>query len=110
MNKLYEVEIQRSGISPKQFFSYCRREALRRTGVDVLPIWIDSFEDWTENATGYSCDTYHEDWDEPVHEICRTKPYDYHYFITGAYNFIMEFDFDDDKSGHGYLYAVEYER
>lgn len=30
-------------------------------------------------------------------------------FLSGTYNFQMEFDFWDEKTGYGYLYAVEYE-
>ena len=41
-NKIYEIEIQRTNISPKQFFTYCKNQMLKK-GID-LEIWIDEYE------------------------------------------------------------------
>ena len=81
--KLYEVEINRYFKNVSTFWSY----AVKMCEKDD-----------------------HKDWDEPLTEVCRIKPYDYQVFLQNNYNFIMEFDFWDENSGHGYLYIVEYER
>lgn len=110
MKKLYEVEIQRNNINPKQFYTYCRHQMKKRAGVD-LEAWCESYKDWSgEGIPEYNVECYHDDWNEPVMEICKTKAFDYQLFLGKAYNFIMEFQFDDENTGYGYLYAVEFER
>lgn len=111
MERLYEIEIQRSNVSPRQFFTYCKKEMFKRTGYS-LDGWCDDYETWTgENGTpDFYVESNHEDWDEPKKEICSTKPYEWQLFLANAYNFILEFQFDTDKKGYGYLYAVEFRR
>ena len=101
--KLYEFETQRTGISPRQFFSWCKREFKRRTGEDFG--WIDGYKNWAEPTAPCNIKTNHEDWEEPLKEICKLQPMDYQYYLEGAYNFIMEYD-----DGNGYCYIVEFER
>ena len=108
MKKKYEVEIQRRGISPRQFFSYCRREMKKRADVD-LSGWCESYEEWSRTDNPYSNRCFHEDWDKPALEICHTEAFNWQFFLGGAYNFIMEFQFDTENSGVGYMFAVEYE-
>lgn len=43
IKKLYECEIQRNNISPKQFFAYCKNQ-LKNKGVDIEN-WVE-FENW----------------------------------------------------------------
>ena len=105
--KLYEIEIQRSNISPKQFFTYCKKH-LESKGLDIEN-WVD-FENWESPITPCNETSNHEDWETPQKEICKLQPYDYQLFLAGAYNFIMEFDFYDDTKGFGYLFMTEYER
>ena len=108
MKKLYEHEIERNNISPKQFFTYCKNQ-LSKKGID-LGIWLDSYKDWTE-PIAHCNDAYnHEDWEEPQKEVCKTQPYNWQLFLQNTYNFIMEFDFCDDNRGFGYLYVCEFER
>lgn len=109
MKKMYEVEIQRNNISPRQFFTYCKHQMEKRTGTS-LDVWIDDYEAWADNTHEFDVNSDHEDWDEPVKEICRTKAYDWQFYLGKAYNFIMEFQFDTENKGYGYLYAVEFER
>ena len=110
--KLYEVEIQRNNITPKQFFTYCKNQIIKRTGEDIMSVWCESYESWAgqDGTPEYDCEWNHDDWDIPVKEICREKAFDWRLFLGKAYNFIMEFQFDDEKKGFGYLYAVEFER
>ena len=103
--KLYEVEVNRTNISPKQFFTYCKKEAARRTnGLVDLEAWI-SFDEWVNPIQPCNDRWYHDDWKPAAIEICKSEPYDVQWYLSNAYNFIFEW-FD----GHGYLYAVEFER
>lgn len=106
---MYEIEIQRTNISPKQFFTYCKKEMEKRTGTS-LQVWCDSFQEWSSDKNECALETNHEDWEIPVKEICKTKAYEWQMFFGNAYNFIMEFQFDDENKGFGYLFAVEFER
>lgn len=99
--KIYEIEIQRRNISPRSFFTYCDKQMKKKCGVG-LDCWLDDYDDWARESNGYNTRT--ED------EICKCLPYDVQMFARDGYNFIMEFQFDDDKKGYGYLYAVEFER
>ena len=35
-------------------------------------------------------------------------PFEWHLYLQGAYNFIIEFDFDTENRDFGYMYALEY--
>ena len=97
----YEFETQRTNISPKAFYRWVEKEFKRRTGND-LSSWMESFEEWSEPS--FPCNCRRDD------EICCARAYDWQYWLKGAYNFIMEFQFWDENSGNGYCYAVEFER
>ncbi|MCI6649109.1 MAG: hypothetical protein MSH24_06225 [Lachnospiraceae bacterium] len=107
MSVKYEVESERTEVTPKDFWRYCSK-LMKKHGADI--------ENWTtfeefENPTTpqeYTCNL-HEDWDRPKTEIIKLMPYDWQIFLEDTYNFIMEFEFDTERKGHGYLYAVEYE-
>lgn len=105
MAKLYEHEIERTNITPKQFFTYCKKQ-LEKKGIN-LEDWVD-FETWVNPFSPCDSASKHEDWEEPQFEICRTKAYDWHLFLQKSYNFIMEFDFWDENKGFGYLYVMEH--
>lgn len=101
--KMYEYETERTNITPKAFFGYVRRELKRKCGID-LANWCDGYDAWSKNDGLPSTNT------RTATEVCKTLPYDWQYFLRGAYNFILEFDFWDDKTGFGYCYIVEFER
>ena len=107
----YCVEISRTNITPRQFFTYCRKEIERRTnGTASLYDWIETFDEWEQPATESNCNTKHPEYGaDAFHEICKIKSFDYHLFVEKTYNFIMEFDFWDDKTGFGYLFLVEWD-
>ena len=105
---IYEIECQRSNVTPKQFFNYCRK-LFESKGLDVES-WT-SFEDWVkpiQEEPYHSC--YHADWEIPCAEACKYMPYNIQMYLQHSYNFIMEFEFYDGKRGYGYLYAVEFKR
>ena len=107
MKKLYEYEIQRTNITPKQFFTYCKNQ-LKKKNFDIEN--RVGFDDWESPFAPYESTCNHEDWEEPQKEICKTKPYEWQLFLQNAYNFIMEFDFYDENKGFGYFYIIEFER
>lgn len=102
-NALYEVEIQRSNVTPRRFWGICAKEIERRTGYMAhLTDWVDDFERWSNPPQINKTRT--------ETEVCKTFPYDFQFYLRGGYNFIMEFNFWDDKTGNGYLYLVEFDR
>lgn len=107
MKKLYEHEINRNFVTPKQFFTYCKKQ-LNKKDIDIEN-WVE-FENW-ENPIAPCNNTWkHEDWEKPQKEVCKLQPYNWQLFLQNSYNFIMEFDFWDENKGFGYLYIKEYER
>lgn len=107
--KIYEIEIQRNNISPKQFFTYCKKQMEKRAGISIEN-WVECFDDWAHPVSQSNNVWTHSDWDTPQKEISKTMPYDWQLYLGETYNFIMEFQFDDDNVGYGYMYAVEFER
>lgn len=106
--KLYEIECQRTNVTPKAFFEYCRNQADKK-GIDI-EIWIN-YEDWINPSykEEYHINN-HEDWEEPKREVIKSMPYDMQMYMQNSYNIIMEFQFDTETKGYGYLYMVEYKR
>ena len=103
------VEIERTNITPKQFWSYCKREIKRRADMN-LEDWCESYEEWSTPTQETNHRWQHKDWDVPTTEICKTMPYNWQLFLRYQYNFIMEFDFLDFRTGCGYLYLSESRR
>lgn len=99
--KLHEIEIQRRNVSPREFWTYCNRESSRRLGFDLIADFVESYDDFIDPA--YPSNVRTRD------EYCVVQPFNWHMYSRGAYNFIMEFEFDDEKRGHGYLYIVEFD-
>ncbi len=105
--KKYDIEIERNNVTPRQFFTYCRNQ-MQKKGLDI-ETWVD-YEEWINPTVQEKAHiNKHSDWDEPLTENVKIMPYDIHLYLQNTYNFMMEFEFDDDKVGHGYLYATEYE-
>lgn len=100
MEKLYEVETNRTCISARQFWSHCNR-LLKKKGLSAgIEAWLDDFEVWANPDKRHTaCDVKTES------EICRIQPFDVHLYCHGNFNFILEW-FD----GHGYMYAMEFDR
>ena len=106
-NKIYEYEMQRAYVTPNQFFTYCKKQ-LENKGFDIEN-WIE-YESWINPQSSCNNTWDHRNEENPYIEICKMQPYDHHLFLSNAYNFIMEFEYDTDSKGHGYLYIVEFER
>ena len=105
---MYEVECQRTNVTPKAFFEYCRKQLAKKC-VDI-ECWTD-FEYWNEPLETSPMHTIeHENENGTFKELIKNMPRDLQYYLQKSYNFIMEFEFDTETKGHGYMYAIEYER
>lgn len=107
MEKIYEVECQRNNVTPMEFWNYCKKRTEAKSGY----LWLDDFSDWESplRPEEYHVNE-HKDWESPQKEALKFKPFDCQMFLQNAYNFIMEFEYDTETRGHGYLYVVEYGR
>lgn len=102
MAKVNEIEVQRTNISAKQFYTYCKKRLAEKLNCDIES-WTD-YEQWIAPRYKYDLVNNHEDWDEPKREILKIQPYEIHEYLQGAYNFILEWN-----DGIGYMYHVEIE-
>lgn len=102
--KKRDKEITRTNVTVKAFYNYCKKE-LKAKGFD-MEAYI-TFEEFI-NPSYKTNNTYRDSENHNV-EICQTLPYDHHLFYRNTYNFIMEFNFDNEKTGSGYLYICEFE-
>lgn len=100
MKQVKELEIQRTGISAKQFYTYCKKKYAEKVN-DDLENWT-TFSEWVNPSYSYDISNNHEDWDEPKKEILKIQPYEIHEFLQDAYNFILEWN-----DNIGYMYHVE---
>lgn len=98
-NTVYEIEIERRNVTPRQFWTYCKNQ-LAKKGIEPL---TETFEDFARPAI-----ETHRHRTEDGCTVC-VMPFEYQMYAPKAYNFIMEFEYYDGKTGFGYLYAVEYE-
>lgn len=105
MKTNYTIEIQRHNVTPAQFLAYVRRR-LKATGGDAFCGCLD---------LGYFAAGSEPNYDttrDGAHCISRSKPYDMQTYISDGgrlYNEICEFEFDDEKTGHGYYYLIDAE-
>ena len=81
----------------------------KKKGVDI-ECWTD-FDHWSNPIQESPYHTNeHKNEEETLREIIKVTPYDLQYYFQKAYNFIMEFQFDSETKGCGYMYALEFER
>lgn len=115
MKKLFELELTRNDVTPAQFLAYVRRMC-KAHGIDCFELSARDFaegdhwgnEYWNTRYVGGTPST------RPCEsEICKGLPYDRQVYIRNfdgtTYNEIVEFTFDDEKTGHGYFYTVQTE-
>ena len=105
--KTFEIEIMRHGVTPAQFLAYLRSMQKKHPemGSD-FNLDIFTAEGWSSNYSSAL----------PTERPCEAervtdKPYQKQTYIRNydgtTYNEIIEFDFDDEKTGHGYYYTVQ---
>lgn len=104
----FEIELTRHNVTPSQFLSYVRRNVDKKGGYmlrgDLDLAYFAAGDD-------LNFDIYHSEPEfNGLHEKSVSEPYKmqtYNGYANGAvYNEICEFEFDDDKTGHGYYYLV----
>lgn len=114
MKIVFEIEIERNNVTPAQFLAYCRRRVDEKGGGHIRAD-LDIYTFKRGNGVDYDID--HTEYNDECYTIsgcerekCVCKPYEMHAFVkwtNGAmYNEICEFEFDDEKTGHGYYYLV----
>ena len=103
MKKRYEHEHERKNVTPKAFYNYCKKQ-LAKKGVDIEE-WIN-FDLWSIPIEESHTEIKH---DNGKVEKAFFLPYELQLYLQDSYNFIMEFYFDTETTGHGYMYLTEYE-
>ena len=102
-----QIELQRSNVTPSQFLSYVKHQLKKRGMRDIA-------SDLDLNYFRAGCDLNFDYRDEPG-KPCKaeksvSKPYEMQTYVLGwdgfCYNEICEFEFDDEKRGHGYYYLL----
>lgn len=106
----FEIEIMRHNVTPAQFLYYVRSRVDARGGKwyrgDLELSWFAGCDERFDRD--YSFGLPGEKG--AAAEVIKDKPYDKQNYIMNfdgsVYNEIVEFDFDDEKTGHGYYYLV----
>ena len=108
MRRKEELELQRRNVTPAQFLAYVRQQIRKHNLTAVCAEDIDL----AYFAKGGDIEfDYHDIPGKPVKaEKSVSQPYKMQTYVLNwdgtVYNFIMEFDFDDEKTGHGYFYFI----
>lgn len=99
------IEIMRHNVTPAQFLAYVRAQLKKKGMRDVSSdLNLDYFV--RGNDLNFY---YHDEPDQPCKaEKSVSHPYEMQTYILNwdgsCYNEICEFEFDDEKTGHGYYY------
>lgn len=115
MKTLYQLELTRHGVTPAQFLAYVRQMCKKHE----IPFEM-SARDFANGQTwgnGYHMDSHYTGGTPETRpcfaEICKAKPYDHQTYFKGfdgcVFNEIIEFQFDDDRTGFGYFYTISAE-
>ena len=104
----FEYETMRHNVTPAQFLAHVRHNVDKRGGHlyrgDLDLDYFKAGNDLNFNFT-------HEDGpNKGLHEISISKPYQMQTYMRwpngNVYNEICEFEFDTEKTGHGYYYLI----
>ena len=106
----YELEVMRRDVTPGQFLAYVRARA-KAKGINIEVMSARDFAKGDGWNFDYSFGTPDSRASGCAAERSKGNPYDKQTYIRwydgSVYNEIIEFDFDDEKTGHGYYYIVE---
>ena len=108
--KIAEIELTRHNVTPAQFLAYVRAQLVRK-GIRDLASDLDLDYFRRGNDLNFY---YHDDPEKPCRaEKNVSRPYEMQTYIANrdgsVYNEICEFEFDDEKTGHGYYYLLNAE-
>ena len=105
-----ELELTRRNCTPAQFLGYVRAQ-IRKAKLECIcaeDIDLDYFK--AGNDLNFDIDNRGNTEAPCEREKSVSKPYEMQTYIKNwdgtVFNHIMEFEFDDDKTGHGYFYIV----
>lgn len=104
------LEIQRTNCTPAQFLAYVRSQIKKHNLQNICADDINL--DYFRNGNDLNFDINNRDKpDAPCKaEKSVSKPYEMQTYILNwdgtVFNHIMEFEFDDEKTGHGYFFFV----
>ena len=108
--KTFEIEIERSNVTPAQFLAYLRTMQKKH------PEMSNDFNLAYFKAGNDLNFEYHDGTPETrptAAEKSVSRPYAMQTYILNfdgsIFNEICEFEFDDETTGHGYYYTVNYE-
>lgn len=115
MKMLFELELTRNDVTPAQFLAYVRRMCKQHDiPFEMSARDFAAGQHWGSDEymnTRYVGGT--PSTRPCVSEICKATPYDHqtyiHNFDGSVYNEIIEFTFDDEKTGHGYFFTIQTE-
>lgn len=105
--KVFEIEIERFNVTPAQFLAYLRSMQKKH------PEMANDFSLEAFKGEGWSI-AYNDAL--PSERPCESeritdKPFEKQTYLRNfdgsTYNEIIEFEFDDDRTGHGYYYTVQ---
>ena len=112
-NKTFEIEVMRHNVTPAQFLAYLRQ--MQKKHPEMSSDFDLDYFAMKGNYSRYEQDSRYTDGTPDTKpcesEICKVKPYDHQTYIRNfdgtTYNEIIEFQFDDEKTGTGYYYTVQ---
>ena len=114
LQKDFEIELQRSNVTPAKFLADVRFYVDKRGGHEFRgDLDLNYFSSGDDINFDYHYRTQEEA--EADNHYCKaeksvSKPYMMQTYIRGfngtVYNEICEFEFDDEKTGHGYYYLL----
>lgn len=118
----FQLELTRNNVTPAKFFAEIRF-ACKKKGIDVdldltefvnpSTLWNSSYSVIGNKKISY-CSGYKYEYDASTApckaEVCKSLPYESQTYILNfdgsCYNEIIEFTFDDEKTGHGYYFLM----
>lgn len=109
MSHTNSIEIQVTNVTPSQFLAYVRSQC-RKKNIPVEIMTAKEFANMGIKSMGDPAKG-HDEWRA---DFWYTKPYNYHICSikkdrSSGFNEICEFEFDDDKKGHGYYYCIDWD-
>lgn len=110
----FEIEMTRRNVTPAQFLTYVRNRVDAKGG---RMFRSDLDLDYFKAGNDLNFNIKHDDPTIPetygLHEKSVSRPYEMQTFMSypngNRYNEICEFEFDDDRTGHGYYYLLNAE-
>ena len=115
MKTAYTIELTRHDVTPAQFLAYVRSQC-KRKGIpfDMDTAYFVQGQQYSSGEYMNSAYTGGTPSRRPCYaETCKATPYEHQTYIVGydgeTYNEIIEFDFDDEKTGHGYCFIIQTE-